>query len=132
MRSGDIKRRLSRLEDAQGGGPEGERQREEERQRIREQAEHANRCGRGEEVGRWPLFEVDEDGDVFCTHDGRPVTDSHQILAEQFYWMEVEWGGPGLTHDEAARAFYTLGGSLALSREYVNLEHLMGPGRGEA
>jgi hypothetical protein len=46
--------------------------------------------------------------------------------------MEVEWGGPGLTHDEEAQAFYTLGGELALSREYVNLERLMGPGREDA
>jgi len=68
-------------------------------------AEHANRCGWGEKTERWPLFEIDADGDVFCTHDGKPVTDSRQILAEEFYLMEVEWGGPGLIHDEEAEEF---------------------------
>jgi hypothetical protein len=126
----DIERRLSRLEGADRPGPDDEHRREEERKRIREQAEHANYCGRGEEGGRWPLFEIDEGGDVFCTYDGKPVTDSRQTLAEQFYWMEVEWGGPGLVHDEEAQAFYTPSGDLALSREYVNLQHLMGPTRG--
>ena len=130
--SADIKRRLSRLEDADRSGPEeDERQREEERKRIREQAEHATYCGWGEEVGRWPLFEIAEGGgDVFCTHDGKPVTDSRQILAECFYWQALEWGGPGLVHDEEAQAFYTQRGDLALSREYVNLEHLLGRGEG--
>jgi len=68
---------------------------------------------------------------VSCTYDGRPVTLSRQILAEEFYWMEVEWGGPGLIHDEEAQAFYTPGGELALSRDRVDLQHLMGPGRME-
>ena len=134
--SADIKRRLSRLEaaDHRPGPEEAERQREEERKRVREQAEHANCCGWGEEVGRWPLFEIAEGGgdDVFCTHDGKPVTDSRQILAESFYWMEVEWGGPGLVHDEEAQAFYTPSGDLALSREYVNLPNLMGQERADA
>jgi hypothetical protein len=48
------------------------------------------------------------------------------------YWMEVGWGGPGLIHDEKAQAFYIPGGQLALSREYVNLERLMGKEREEA
>ena len=126
-----IERRLTRLEAAERPAPEDAREREEERKRIRKQAEHANRCGWGQEVGRWPLFEIDEDGSVSCTHDGRPVTDSHQTLAESFYWMEVEWGGPGLVHDEEDQAFYTPSGELALSREYVSLPRLMGPGRGE-
>jgi hypothetical protein len=130
--SGDIKRRLRRLEGADRPGPAGGHQREEKRQEIREQVEHANFCGWGKDSGRWPLFEVDEDGDVFCTHDGRPVTDSRQILAEHFYWMEVEWGGPGLVHDEEFKAFFTPNGELVLSREYVNLEHLMGPTRMDA
>jgi hypothetical protein len=128
-----IKRRLDKLEErARIRTTQDAREREEERKRIREQAEHANRCGWGARVGRWPLFEIDEDGNVFCTHDGRPVTVSHQILAEEFYWMEVEWGGPGLVHDEEAQVFYTPGGELALSREYVSLPHLMGPERMEA
>jgi hypothetical protein len=127
-----IKRRLDKLEErARIQTTEDARQREEERERIREQAEHANRCGWGERVGGWPLFEIDEDGNVSCTHDAYPVTDSRQILAEQFYWMEVEWGGPGLIHDEEAQAFYTPSGELALSRDRVDLRHLMGPGRME-
>lgn len=126
-----IRKRLRRLEE-HATPEETPTESEERRKEIREQAEHANRCGWGEECGRWPLFEIDEAGNVSCSHDEKLVTDSRQILAESFYWMEVEWGGPGLTHDEEARAFYTLGGELALSREYVNLEHLMGPGRGEA
>jgi hypothetical protein len=53
------------------------------------------------------------------------VTDSHQTLAEEFYWMEVGWGPSlDLVHDEEAQAFYTPSGELALSREYVNLERL--------
>jgi hypothetical protein len=124
-----IERRLRKLEGhATPGEPPDEA--EERRKEIREQAEHANRCGRDEECGRWPLFEVDEDGDVFCAHDGRPVTDPRQILAESFYWMEVEWGGPGLDHDEEAEAFYAPDGNLALSREYVSLPLLMGGDRG--
>jgi hypothetical protein len=131
VRRSDIGRRLSKLEAAGRPDLEEAREREEERERIREQAEHANRCGWGEKTDRWPLFEIDEDGDVFCTHDGKPVTDSRQILAEEFYWMEVEWGGPGLIHDEEAQEFRTPGGELALSRERVSFPHLMGPGRME-
>jgi hypothetical protein len=41
------------------------------------------------------------------TRDGRLVTEYHQLGAKDFYWMEVEWGGPGLIHDEEAVAFYT-------------------------
>jgi hypothetical protein len=124
-----IKRRLDKLEERAGIWTEDPREREEERKHIRAQAEHANYCGWGKEVGRWPLFELDEDGNVFCTHDGRPVTDSRQILAESFYWMEVEWGGPGLVHDEDAQAFHTPDGVLALSRDCVDLQNLMGPAR---
>ncbi len=129
--SAAIKRRLSRLEDAdhRPGPEEAERQREEERKRIREQAEHVNRC---RERGMAALFEIAENGDVFCAHDRKPVTDWHQTGAEQFYWMEVEWGGSGLVHDEEAQVFYTPSGELALSRECVDLQNLMGPAREEA
>lgn len=124
-----LRRRITRLKDAARLEPEGEHECEEQRKSIREQAEHANRCGwnRGED----PLFEIDEEGDVFCTHDGRPVTDTRQILAEQFYWMEVQGGGdPGLIHDLGEQAFYSLSGELAVSRDRVDLRHLMGPARG--
>jgi hypothetical protein len=126
-----IERRLRKLEAAGRPAPEDVREREEERKQIRAQAAHSNDCREGR--GEAPLFEIDEHGDVFCTHDGCPVTDSHQTLAEEFYWMEVGWGpSPGLVHDEEAQAFYTPSGELALSREYVNLERLMGPGREDA
>jgi hypothetical protein len=121
---GDIKRRLNRLEGAGRPRLEAERHSEEERERIREQAEHANYCGWGADFGRWPLFEIDEEGDVFCTYDGKPVTDTREVLAESYYWMAVEWGAPELVHDEEAEAFFTCEGELALSREHVNLELL--------
>lgn len=115
-----MKRRLDRLEDARHPQPEDER--EEKRRRIREQAEHANHCRDRDEP---PVFEITAAGDVLCARDGRPVTDPRQTLAEQFYWMEVEWGGPGLVHDEDAQAFYTPSGHLAVSRDRVNLQHLL-------
>jgi hypothetical protein len=74
-----------------------------------------------------PLFEMTEEGDVLCTYDGRPATGMRQTLAEQLYWMEVGWGrNPNLIHAEEAQAFYTQGGELALSRDYVHLWRLMG------
>ncbi len=67
---------------------------------------------------------------MLCARDGRPVTDSRQILAEQFYWMEVGWGGQDLVHNEEAQAFSSKDGHLAVSRDRVDLRYLMGPGRG--
>jgi hypothetical protein len=32
-----------------------------------------------------------------------------------FYWIEVEWGGSGLTHNEEAEAFYSAEGELTVS-----------------
>jgi hypothetical protein len=61
---------------------------------------------------------------VFCTCDGKPVTDSRQTIAELFYWMDVEWGGSGLIHDEEAEAFYTPEGELGVSRTRFDLRHL--------
>ena len=122
-----IERRLERLEDVLRPEPEDEHAREELRRKIRQTAEHINHCRDPKE----PLFEITEEGDVLCAHDGKPVTTWPQTGAEQFYWMEVEWGGPGLVHDEERAAFYTPDGELALSREYMDLRHLMGPVRGE-
>ena len=122
---GGLRRRLDKLEDEARPEPEGEHARVEEHERTRESAEHANRCGWGKEFGRWPLFEIAENGEVFCTHDGKPVTDSGQTLAEHFYWMEFEWGGGSLIHDEEAEAFYTPEGELAVSRDRVNLQCLL-------
>jgi hypothetical protein len=70
-----------------------------------------------------PPFTITEAGEVFCTRDGKPVTTYHQTLAEPWYWQEVEWGGPGLVHDEEAEAFYTREGELAISRDRVDLQH---------
>ncbi len=123
----NIPHRLNRLEDAthQIAKPEDAQEREERLRHIREAAEHANYCG-WERDGE-QLFEIDVDGDVFCTYDGKPVTDGRQILAEHFYFMELGWGGPGLIHDEEAQAFYSLSGELAVSRDRVDLQHLLGP-----
>jgi hypothetical protein len=124
-----LRRRLRKLEE-HATLEETPSEVEEGRKEIRKQAEHANRCGWGEKTDRWPLFEITEDGNVFCA-DGKPVIDSRQILAEEFYWMEVEWGGPGLIHDEVAQEFRTPSGEFALSRERVSFPNLMGPGREE-
>ncbi len=98
-----MERRIRRLEESSGPPGETEREREERRKTVREQAEHANRCHRGEVLP----FLVDEARDVFASRDGKPITDSRQTLAEPWYWEEVEvWGGEGLVHDEEAQAFY--------------------------
>ena len=124
-----IGRRISRLEAGRAAPPEeAAAESEGRRELVREQAEHANRC---RDRGESPIFEVEENGDVFSARDGRPVREPRQTLAELFYWMEVGWGGPGLVHDEREQAFYTRSGHLALSRDDVDLQHLMGPGRDE-
>src|SRR5215212_3746241 len=102
---------------------------EKRRKVLREQAEHANHCQHRFEE---PLFEITEEGDVLCAHDGRPVPDPHQTLAEKFYWMEVRFGGEGLVHEEETQEFFTPEGELALSRDFVHLERLMGDERMKA
>lgn len=124
-----FERRLRKLESEHAEPGETAAEREERRRRIREDAEHTNHCRDRDEP---PIFEITEAGDVLCARDGRPVTDPRQILAERFYWMEVGWGSPGLVHDEDAQAFYTPSGELALSRDHVDLRHLMGKERGES
>jgi hypothetical protein len=125
--SGLLRRRLGNLEASYGHTKERAADADERLKAVRRQAEHSNRCheGRGEPT----RFEVTEAGDVLCAHDGKPVTNTHQTLAEDFYWMTVEFGGdPNLVHDEEAQAFYTQGGELALSRDHVHLSRLMGGG----
>ncbi len=120
-----LRRRVDALE---GGGDavETEAEREERLKTVREQAEHANRCHRGEVLP----FVIDEAGDVFSSRDGKPITDTRQTLAEEWYWEEVEeWGGEGLVYDEEAQAFYARTGELAISRDRVDLRHLMGDAR---
>jgi hypothetical protein len=123
-----IERRLRRLEEYVTP-QETPNMTEKRRKEIREAAEHANRC----QDQREPLpFEITESGDVLCARDGRPVTTYRQTLAEVWYWEEVEDGAPGLVHDEEAQAFYTQSGELALSRDRVDLQRLMGKDRDEA
>ncbi len=118
-----LENRLRKLEEHRPGPDDaGERNREEWRVRIRHAAEGANQERQRE--GLEPIFEITEDGTVY-TFDGRLVDDFHQSGAEAFYWMEVEWGSSDLVHDEAAEAFYTPEGELAVSRTRFNLEHLL-------
>ena len=60
------------------------------------------------------------------------MTDPYQTLAEKFYWMEVGFGGERLVHDEESQEFFTPEGELALSRDFVHLERLMGEERMKA
>jgi hypothetical protein len=121
-----IEGRIRRLEGEHADPQEVPAEVEQRRQALRRDAEHTNYCrGRDEE----PIFEITAGGDVVCAVDGRPVTDSRQILAERFYWMEVGWGGSDLVHDEEAQAFYSQSGHLAVSRDRVDLRYLMPPDR---
>jgi len=122
-----LDRRLSKLESEHAEPGETAAECEELRKRIRAEAEHMNYCRDSDEP---PIFEITDAGDVLCPRDGKPVTDTRQILAERLYWMEVGWGGSDLVHDEEAEAFYSKGGHLAVSRDRVDLSHLMGPDRG--
>ncbi len=122
-----MERRIRRLEDLAGVPGESEAEREGRQAEIIREAEAANRRRRLE--GRGPVFDVDEGGNVSCSADGRPVTDFHQTLAEEWYWQELKWGGEGFVHDEGAQAFYTPSRALVLSRDRVDLRHLMGDAR---
>ncbi len=122
-----LRRRLARLEGSYGAmnkdREEIRRQEEQERRRIKASVEHAINCRthRGEES----YFAIADDGTPM-TRDGRPVESTHQILAEEFYQMQLEdgKGGSTLVHDEEAEAFYTPEGELALSRTFCHLERL--------
>jgi len=117
-------------------GPDGEP--EELAGRIRETAEHANRCegGPGGRGGS-PAFEVTAEG-VFCAADGRPVTTWRQTSAEQSWRMQMGWEAsrlacglePDLTLDSEGLpggAFRTLDGRFALDRDRQDIAALMGP-----
>jgi hypothetical protein len=79
---------------------------------------------RRQREGKEPLFVITNEGEIF-TRDGRPVTESHQTLAEEFYWQTLEWGGLGFVHDEEAEDFFTEEGELAVSRTRANLQHVL-------
>ncbi|MDP9481549.1 MAG: hypothetical protein M3R38_38785 [Actinomycetota bacterium] len=81
--------------------------------------------------GDVPPFVVDEEGNVSSSRDGKPVTEYTQTMCEVWYFQALGWGAPGLVHDEEGQAFYTPGGDLALSRDHMDLRHLMGDARWE-
>jgi hypothetical protein len=74
--------------------------------------------------GDEPPFTIAEDGMVYSTRDGKPMTDYAQTLAEVWYWQEVDQKELYLIHNEEAQAFYTPEGNLAISREQVDLRHV--------
>jgi hypothetical protein len=116
---GGIANRLGRLEALAGGLEETEA----ERLHLREGAEGANNRARRD--GKVVPFEIADNGDVWCSHDGRPVTTSRQTLAEPWYWEEVEASYGHLVHDADAETFRTHSGNLALSRDVVDLRYLI-------
>jgi hypothetical protein len=73
----------------------------EELRLVRERAQHANHC-RGREV-----FVIDDTG-VYSSVDMKPITDSHQTLADELYHDFLSWGmNPrGFLHDPEKGAFY--------------------------
>ena len=102
--------------------PEDEQDQEHIRQKLVEAALHANRCGRGEESGMWPLFNVHEDGSVSCTYDGKVLTHWRQVGGESFYWMYVKLEPPFLEHDEERHEFRSIyDGELVHSRDHVDM-----------
>jgi hypothetical protein len=119
---GSMKRRVNKLEDSRRASvePEDQREREERHRRIREDAQRSIERSRRE--GTEPAFEITEEGNVVCAHDGKPVTESHQTLAEEWYWDYVEMGNPGgLIHDKESEGFYMSNGELAFSRDHCYL-----------
>ena len=55
-----------------------------------------------------PPFTITEDGGVFCTRDGKPVTTYHQTLAEVMYWEfhDAGYNPRSLIHDEESQGYY--------------------------
>jgi hypothetical protein len=110
-----FRREVEKLEEATRGRsqPEDEHEREKRRKMVREGAERIN--DRRRRHSEDPVFEITEDGDVFCVRDGKPVTDYHQTLAEEWYWEFREAGhNPrGLIHDEETEGYYMPASSAA-------------------
>jgi hypothetical protein len=123
---GGIERRLARLtaKAQPSESLEDEYEREKRRELTRQGAEQINDQRRRE--GMEPAFEITEDGDVLCIHDGRPFRSFHQTLAEDWYHLQLasrEAGiEDGFTHAPEAEAFYGAAGEIALSREACHLE----------
>jgi hypothetical protein len=72
-----------------------------------------------------PPFRIDEEGAVFSSRDGKPITEYAQTLAEFWYWEEVDERELYLIHDEEAETFYTPEGNLAISRDRVDFRHVL-------
>jgi hypothetical protein len=70
-----------------------------------------------------PPFRI-EDGRVFSSRDGKPITDPHWVTCEVWYWEEYDTGNLRLRHNAEREAFYAPDGNLALSRESVNICYL--------
>jgi hypothetical protein len=134
----DLKRRLNRLEGQARTEPEDQAQRHKHLKMVREAAEQDNeryfrnlaierRTAFLESVGYRehsaqdlrdenflyaddePPFTITEDGEVFCSRDGKPVTDFHQTLAERWFWeFHEEWhtNPRSFIYDEATQAYY--------------------------
>ena len=117
--------RYDRLRRLEGDGGRNKEDVELARQEIRRRAEHADRT---RDPDTDPLFVILSGSEVFSARDGRPITTLHQVSTESLYWREVEGGGTGLIHDNKAEEFWTPEGELALSRTFVDLEALLGPG----
>ncbi len=120
----EIGRRLERLEALAGDGvDETSAERAERLRDIRQGAESAN--DRALRDGRIPPFVIAADGYVSCSCDGRPVVTSHQTSAEEWYRRELEASYGHLVHDPEEEAFYTRSGDLALSRDFMNISHII-------
>jgi hypothetical protein len=61
--------------------------------------------------GDEPPFTIAEDGAVFSTRDGRPITDYAQTLAGVWYWQEVDRGSCTLTTTRRPRRCTPLRGT---------------------
>jgi hypothetical protein len=110
-----IRRRLRKLESRLPPEPLDGREQEEQRRRIREEAQRS--IERSLRDDREPAFEITEEGCVVSARDGKPIEDFHATLAEEWYWDYVEMGDPGcLIHDEGTEGFYMPNGELAFSR----------------
>ena len=120
---GEIERRLVLLEALAGGVEETVPEREERLRNIREGAENAN--DRARRDGRIPPFVIAGDGYVSCSYDGRPVVTSHQTSAEEWYMRELEASYGHLIHDAEEETFRTHEGNLAISRDVMNIRHII-------
>jgi hypothetical protein len=119
-----MERRIGRLEVLAGGGvDETEGERAERLRDIRQGAVSAN--ARARRDGRVAPFVIEATGDVVCSQDGRPVVTSHQTSAEEWYMRELEASYGHLIHDAEAETFRTHEGNLAISRDVMNIRHII-------